>query len=54
MNKELNKKINEAYKKIFLTEQTFVCPECGSTMKSTWKEKAKCAKCGAEMKVKGH
>ena len=34
-------------------EQTFSC-ECGNSMKSAWKDKAKCKECGAQMAIKGH
>lgn len=53
MSKEINEKIQKAYEDMVLTEQKFEC-ECGSTMKSDWKDKAKCKECGAEMKVVGH
>jgi len=53
MSKDLNEKIQQAYEDTFLKEQKFEC-ECGNSMKSSWKDKAKCKECGKAMTIKGH
>ena len=53
MSKNLNEEIQKAYEDTFLKEQKFEC-ECGNSMKSSWKDRAKCKECGADMKIKGH